>query len=369
MTQPSHPSDDAPTQALSVAPAMAAGTDAQPGLRVGPYQLTRSLGRGGMGEVWLAEQLHPVRRQVALKLMQRQVLSPLAEAYFEVERQALARMDHPAIAKVFDAGRTADGHPWLVMEWVDGQHLLTWCREQAPDLHARLRLLAALARGVQHAHARGVLHRDLKPGNVLVVQVDGRPHPKLIDFGIALGLDVGATSPGDVHTYEAVGSGAYMSPEQREGSAQAVDPRSDVYALGMILLCLLLPGASLSALAEDASDAARLRARLDTALAAGRGRSEPLLSGVPRPLLHVLRCALAPCQAERYASAEALARDLERFVEHRPVAVMGRARAYRMGLFVRRRAPAVVAVAGIVLALAVGLGFALYGLDKAGGET
>lgn len=369
MHPPAREHEDAPTVALEAPAAAPAGTVAQAGLRVGAYVLQRALGAGGMGEVWLAEQLQPVRRPVALKLMQRQLLNPLSEAYFEVERQALARMDHPAIAKVFDAGRTPEGHPWLVMEWIDGEPLLDWYRQRRPDLPTRLRLLAALARGVQHAHARGVLHRDLKPGNVLVVQVDGQPQPKLIDFGIALGLDAGPHSPGDVHSYEAAGSGAFMSPEQRAGAAEAIDPRADVYALGMILLCLLLPEARLSALGDDSADPQRLRARFDAALATGRGRSEPLLSALPRPLLQVLRCALAPRQAERYASAEALALDLERYLQRRPLAVMGDGRRYRLGLFLRRNALAASAVAAIVLALAAGLSFALYGLRQARSEA
>ena len=368
MSIPSSEHEDAPTVAFAAESAVV-GSAAQPGLRIGAYQLKRSLGAGGMGEVWLAEQLEPVRRPVALKLMQRQLLNPMSEAYFEVERQALARMDHPAIAKVFDAGRTPEGHPWLVMEWIDGEPLLDWCRQRQPDLPTRLRLLAALARGVQHAHARGVLHRDLKPGNVLVVQVDGQPQPKLIDFGIALGLDAGPHSPGNVHSYEAAGSGAFMSPEQRAGAAEAIDPRADVYALGMILLCLLLPEARLSALGDDSADPQRLRARFDAALATGRGRSEPLLSALPRPLLQVLRCALAPRQAERYASAEALALDLERYLRRRPLAVMGEGRRYRFGLFLRRNALAASAVAAIVLALAAGLSFALYGLRQARSEA
>lgn len=369
MRIPPNEHEDVPTRALAAVAAVSAGAGPQAGARIGAYQLMRSLGAGGMGEVWLAEQLHPVRRPVALKLMQRQLLNPLAEAYFDVERQALARMDHPAIAKVFDAGRTIEGHPWLAMEWIDGEALLSWCRERRPDLSTRLRLLAALARGVQHAHSRGVLHRDLKPGNVLVVQVDGQPQPKLIDFGIALGLDAGPSNPGDAHSYEAMGSGVFMSPEQREGRADAIDPRSDVYALGMILLCLLLPEARLVALGEDTADAERLRARFDAALSSGRGRSEPLLAALPRSLLQLLRCALAPRQAERYASAEALAQDLDRFLERRPLAVRGPARGYRLGLFLRRNALVVGAVIAVVLALTAGLSFALYGLREARSEA
>ena len=149
MNSPPTEQEDAPTVAVATSMVRPSSAAVQPGLRIGAYRLQRALGAGGMGEVWLAEQLEPVRRPVALKLMQRQLLNPLSEAYFEVERQALARMDHPAIAKVFDAGRTADGQPWLVMEWIDGQPLLAWCRDARPDLPTRLRVLATLARGVQ----------------------------------------------------------------------------------------------------------------------------------------------------------------------------------------------------------------------------
>jgi non-specific serine/threonine protein kinase/serine/threonine-protein kinase len=361
--------DDTPTRSLDAAPGRS-GSGIGPGQRIGPYLLKSALGAGGMGEVWLAEQQTPVRRPVALKLMQRQLLSPLSEAYFEVERQALARMDHPAIAKVFDAGRTSEGHPWFVMEWINGVPLNAWCRGQGAPLDVRLRLLMALARGVQHAHERGVLHRDLKPANVLVVEVDGQPQVKLIDFGIALGIGAGITSGSlESRSYEGAGSGAYMSPEQRSGAAQAVDPRSDVYALGMILLSLLLPEARLSALGEGIEDAQRLRLRIDARLRAGRGHAEPLLDAVPVPLLHVLRMALAPQQSERYGSAEAFADDLSRWLRGRPLLAVPVSRRYRIGCFVRRNALAVGASAGIVLALLAGLGIALYGLQRAEREA
>lgn len=354
--------DDAPTRLLGPAPITAAvGSEPLAGQRIGDYVLQRRLGAGGMGEVWLAEQQQPVRRPVALKLMRRQILNPLSEAYFEVERQALARMDHPAIARIYDAGRSAEGHPWFAMEYVDGQPLDSWCRAQAPSLRQRVELLVALARGVEHAHQRGVLHRDLKPSNVLVQVVDGQPRPRLIDFGIALGF--GAQGGlGETHSYEAAGSGVYMSPEQRAGDASAVDPRADVYALGMIALCLLLPQSRLSALGEDLEQAQRLSQRLERA----RGHAgDAALSTLPVPLLWVLSRALSPAQADRYASAEAFAADLERWLALRPVQAAPASRRYRLRCFLRRNAIAVAATGAVVLALVAGLSATAWGLHQA----
>lgn len=363
---PEHAGDDAPTEVLRLQPQAGISGPLEAGQKVSVYLLKRALGAGGMGEVWLAEQQEPVRRPVALKLMRAQIAGPMSEAFFEVERQALARMEHPAIAKVFDAGRTAGGHPWFAMEWVDGAPLDAWCREHAPSLEARLRLIAALARGVEHAHQRGIVHRDLKPANVLVAEVDGAPQPKLIDFGIALGLGA-APAAGEPHSYEAAGSGAYMSPEQRAGLPEAIDPRADVYALGMVLLCLLLPRAQLSALGAVADDSQTLQSALRQALE-GRDRAGAL-SKIPSPLLWMLLRATASDQSQRYASAELLAQDIERFLALRPVRAAPASRAYRLACFMRRNALMVGAGALVVLALAVGLSAALYGLSEARSEA
>jgi len=371
MSSPNIPTDDeTPTELLGATTDIRGGDSQarlQAGARIAAYVLKRPLGAGGMGDVWLAEQQQPVRRPVALKLLRRQISSPLSEAYFEVERQALARMDHPAIAKIFDAGRDAQGHPWFAMEWIDGQRLDSWCRERSPSLAIRLQLIAGLARGVQHAHQRGVLHRDLKPGNVLVVEVDGQPQPKLIDFGIALGLGSAPAAPGVSLSYDAAGTGSYMSPEQRAGSADSIDPRADVYALGMILLCVLLPEARLSALGPLVDSADALQDALRRAIK--RDRGHPLLSALPQPLLHVLLRACAPQAAQRYASAEALAKELNRFLRDRPVQAVPASMRYRLRCFVRRHALATGAGLAILLALVGGLGAALYGLDRARDEA
>ena len=156
-----------------------------PGARLGRYRIESLLGRGGMGEVYRAEQLEPVRRTVALKLLRAQKLDVRHLAYFEVERQLLAQMRHPAIAQVYDADTTADGHPFFAMEFIGGSPITAYCDEHAMSLDARIALFIRVCEGVQHAHQKGVVHRDLKPGNVLVARVGERHQPKLIDFGIA----------------------------------------------------------------------------------------------------------------------------------------------------------------------------------------
>jgi serine/threonine protein kinase len=192
-----------------------------------------------MGTVYLAEQLEPLQRSVALKLIRGQVKGGMAEAYFQVERQALARMDHPAIAKVYDAGTTPQGHPYFAMEWVDGASLAAYCTQHALREKDLLALFMRICLGVHHAHQKGVIHRDLKPSNVLVAEVDGQPMPKIIDFGIAIGA---TRNSGDgLALMERAGTRGYMSPEQMQGRMREIDIRSDVYALGVMLLELLAP--------------------------------------------------------------------------------------------------------------------------------
>lgn len=329
------------------------------GERIGPYRLVRLLGEGGMGQVHLAEQSEPIRRKVALKLIRRQLAGPLARAYFEVERQALARMEHPAIARVFDAGETAEGYPWFAMEHVEGRPLDQWIRDDQPGLATRLRVLIALAYGVQHAHQRGIVHRDLKPSNVLVGLVDGRPQPRLIDFGIATGID------GEVarNAYERVGSGAYMSPEQFAGDTAGIDIRTDIYSLGVMLLASLLPGAGLQALGEPVPQREALHERLQASLA--RGRQDPALDAVPVELRHIVACACHPQRERRYSSAMALADDLQRFLDGYPVRAVPDTRGYRMRKFIRRRRRPLALATAAALALVVGLAVALWGLVEA----
>ncbi|MCI0459724.1 MAG: serine/threonine protein kinase, partial [Gemmataceae bacterium] len=200
-----------------------------PGSRIGPYTLVRPLGEGGMGTVWLAEQTQPVRRSVALKLIRAGLDSGAISARFEAERQALALMDHPHIAKVFDAGTTASGRPYFVMELVEGVPITRYCDERRLTPRQRLELLVPVCRAVQHAHQKGVIHRDLKPSNILVTLYDGKPVPKVIDFGVAKATR-GQLSEHTLLTEfgSLVGTLEYMSPEQAQLDSLDIDTRSDI---------------------------------------------------------------------------------------------------------------------------------------------
>ncbi|MGP0063315.1 MAG: serine/threonine-protein kinase [Isosphaeraceae bacterium] len=205
----------------------------------GRYTLLAVLGEGGMGTVYRAEQTEPVRRQVALKLIKIGMDSRAVLARFDAERQALALMDHPNIARVYDGGTTATGQPFFVMELVSGVPITTYCDQKRLPVRARLELFVAVCQAVQHAHQKGIIHRDLKPSNVLVTEVDGRPTPKVIDFGVAKAMGFTLTDQSLADTGVVVGTPTYMSPEQADPSSMDIDTRTDIYALGVILYELL----------------------------------------------------------------------------------------------------------------------------------
>ena len=205
----------------------------------GRYRLLDILGEGGMGTVYRADQTEPVKRPVALKLIKIGLDSRAVLARFDAERQALALMDHPNIARVYDGGTTAAGQPFFVMELVGGAPITEYCDRKRLRVRARLELFVAVCQAVQHAHQKGIIHRDLKPGNVLVTEVDGRPAPKVIDFGVARATEQRLTDLSLVDAGAIVGTPAYMSPEQADPSSMDIDTRTDVYALGVILYELL----------------------------------------------------------------------------------------------------------------------------------
>ena len=329
-----------------------------------------------MGEVWLAEQTRPVRRQVALKVIKAGMDTSQVVAPFEAERQALALMDHPAIAKVFDAGATDLGRPYFVMERVRGESLTAYCDRQQFTIRERLELFVQVCDGVQHAHQKGIIHRDLKPSNILVTLVDDRPVPKIIDFGVAK-----ATSqPLTEHTMYTslggfIGTPEYMSPEQAEVGSVDIDTRTDVYALGVILYELLTgvlpfdrhtlkdksideirrtirefdpprPSARITQLAAAASDVARTRSAEPSHL---RG----LLRG---DLDWITMRALEKERSRRYDTAIGLANDVRRHLRNEPVLAGPPSTVYRAGKFVRRHpfgVGAAVAFVLLVVALAV----------------
>jgi len=200
------------------------------------YEILQVLGEGGMGVVYLARQKQPVRRQVALKIVKPGMDSKQVITRFESERQALALLDHPNIAQVYDAGTTKDGHPYFSMEYVDGLSITEHCDQHKLSIEERLRLFIQVCEGVQHAHQKGIIHRDIKPSNILVSAENGKPLPKIIDFGVAKAITAQLTQR-TLFTEQGqlIGTPEYMSPEQAEMTQQDVDTRSDIYSLGVVL--------------------------------------------------------------------------------------------------------------------------------------
>ena len=344
---------------------------------IGPYTLLERIGEGGMGQVWLAEQSVPVRRRVALKLIRAGHYDSAHLQRFDAERQALALMEHPAIAKVFDAGSTPEGQPYFVMEYVAGRPITEYCDAARLTLRQRLELFIAVCEGVQHAHLKAIIHRDLKPSNVLVAEVDGRPAPRIIDFGIAKAV----TAEGGDRTLLTevgglVGTLGYMSPEQADPRVLDIDTRADVYALGVILYELLtgsrpfeigraLPlDEILRRLREDdpPSLVSQLTREEATATSSAQLRGvelKQLASLLRGDLDSITMKALARDRERRYATPSELAADIRRYLDNQPVAARPTSAAYRLRKYVRRHRVA-VALAGLAVLLAAGFGAAQF---------
>jgi serine/threonine protein kinase/tetratricopeptide (TPR) repeat protein len=346
--------------------------DDRSGTVIGPYTLVSPLGVGGMGVVYLAEQEQPVRRQVAVKIVRPGADMRQLVARFEAEREALALMDHPNIARVLDAGTTPAGRSYFVMELVRGVPITRYCDEHRLTPADRLRLFAQVCRGVQHAHQKGIIHRDLKPSNVLVTAYDGRPEPKIIDFGLAKAVRGAGESTLLTRVGVVVGTPDYMSPEQADGSRCDIDTRADIYSLGVVLYVLLTGTTPLQGGGADdrrlAEVLARIReeeptrpsARLGNspdlpAVAAARGVDPARLIGLVRGDLDwiVLKC-LEKDRTRRYDTADGLAKDVERFLRHEPVEASPPSRRYRVRKFARRHRAALFVAAGFALLLLAG---------------
>ena len=331
------------------------------GMMVGPYKLLQQIGEGGMGTVYMAEQTVPVQRKVALKLIKPGMNSRQVIARFEAERQALALMDHPSIARVLDGGTTDNGRPYFVMELVKGVSITKYCDEHRLTPKQRLELFIAVCQAVQHAHQKGIIHRDLKPSNVLIALYDGKPVPKVIDFGVAKATGQKLTERTLFTEFGAVvGTLEYMSPEQAELNQLDIDTRSDIYALG-VLLYELLTGTtplerkrlktaalleSLRIIREEEPPRPSLRLSKTEELpsiAANRGLEPKRLSGLVRGELDwiVMRC-LEKDRDRRYETANGLARDIERHLNDEAVQACPPSAGYRLRKLVRRHKAAVL---------------------------
>jgi serine/threonine protein kinase len=340
----------------------------QAGQTLGPYHLLQPIGAGGMGEVWLAEQRQPIRRRVAIKLIKAGMDTREVVARFESERQALALMEHPGIAKVFDAGATPQGRPYFVMEYVTGIPITEYCDKHRMTLRQRLELFIHVCDGVQHAHQKAIIHRDLKPTNILVGEVDGRPVPRIIDFGLAKATAQPLT-PETLFTRAGVivGTPTYMSPEQADSTGMDVDTRTDVYSLGVVLYELLVGEVPLDfrKLAfdeilrrmreEEASKpSAKLRTRNQQSSTASknRGSDSPTLARQLRGDLDAITLkALEKDRSRRYASPSDLAADIARYLRNDTVLAHAPSAAYRTRKYIRRHWVGVAAVAGLLVVL------------------
>jgi eukaryotic-like serine/threonine-protein kinase len=381
--RPLNPTAAAPVDANATSPPATA--TAQPGTRIGPYKLLQEIGEGGMGTVWMAEQTEPVRRMVALKLIKPGMDSALVMARFEAERQAIALMDHPYIAKVLDAGTTALGRPYFVMELVKGIQITKYCDAHQLTPRERLELFVPVCHAIQHAHQKGIIHRDIKPSNVLIASYDGKPVPKVIDFGVAKATALKLTERTLFTAFGGmVGTLEYMSPEQAEFNALDIDTRSDIYALGVLLYELLTGTTPLSrkrlkqaALAEalrlireeePPKPSTRLSESKDSlaGLAAQRKMEPAKLTKVVRGDLDWMAMkALDKDRNRRYETANAFALDVQRYLHDEPVMASPPSAMYRLRKYAKRNKGPLAAAALVVLALVGGMLGTTLGLLEA----
>ncbi|HEX2475091.1 MAG TPA: protein kinase, partial [Lacipirellulaceae bacterium] len=353
---------------------------------IGPYRLIQQIGEGGFGVVFMAMQERPVRRKVALKIIKPGMDTRQVIARFEAERQALAMMDHPSIAKVFDAGATETGRPYFVMELVQGVPITKYCDQCNFTTRERLELFITVCHAVQHAHQKGVIHRDIKPTNVLVAMQDGRPSPKIIDFGVAKAINEQFTAYTVVTAFaQIVGTPLYMSPEQAELSPMGVDTRSDIYSLGVLLYELMtgttpfdkelmhtVPYDELRRIIREeeplppSARISTLKADLATTLAEHRRTDWRRLIQIVRGELDwvVMKC-LDKDRNRRYETPNSLARDIERYLADETVQACPPSAAYRLRKFARRNRTPVLAASLVLLTLIVGVIGTTWGMLRA----
>ncbi len=345
---------ESPPAAIGEAPRIVPPVSEKPGTRIGPYKLLQEIGEGGMGVVYMAEQNEPVKRRVALKIIKPGMDTQQVIARFEAERQALAMMDHPNIAKVLDAGATDSGSPYFVMELVNGISVTQYCVEQHLTLKERLELFVPICRAVQHAHQKGIIHRDLKPTNILVALYDAQAVPKVIDFGVAKATSQSLTEKTMFTQFgQIMGTIEYMSPEQAQRNQLDIDTRSDIYSLGVLLYELLtgdtpfdrqrLKSAAfdemLRIIREEEPPRPSTRLSTNNALpsVAPQRRTEAIkLSTMVRGELDwIVMKAIEKDRARRYHSAESFAADVGRYLNDEAVVACPPSAAYRFRKFAR----------------------------------
>ncbi len=355
-----------------------ASPSVQAGERIGRYTLLEKIGEGGCGVVYVAEQIEPVRRRVAVKLIKLGMDTRAVIARFEAEGQALALMDHPNIARVFDAGVTPRGRPYFVMELVHGLKITDYCDQHHLLLRPRLELFIQVCQAVQHAHQKGIIHRDLKPSNILVSVHDGRPVPKLIDFGIAKAMGQKLTDKTFFTQFQAlVGTLAYMSPEQATLTSRDIDTRSDIYSLGVLLYELLTGRTPFDpkALMESGLDDCRKTIREKEPLRPsklvqtlserkverpGGTTLHPHLKPLASDLDWIVMKALEKDRTRRYETANGLARDIQRHLNNEPVAARPPSQRYRLQKLVRRNKLVFAAAGAVSASLIIGLGVSTW---------
>ena len=344
------------------------------GVTIGPYKLLEQIGEGGMGSVWVASQSQPIKRRVAIKLIKAGMDTGQVLARFEAERQALAMMDHPNIARVLDGGITDQGRPYFAMEYVKGVPLTEYCDNAKLSLKERLELFVPVCQAVQHAHQKGIIHRDLKPANILVCLYDGRPVPKVIDFGLAKAMHQSLTEK-SIYTAHGmmVGTPLYMSPEQAELNNLDIDTRTDIYSLGVILYELLtgttpLEKAQMKQAAfdevlrlikevEPPKPSTRLSGSESLPSVAAQRGIEPtqLTRSITGDLDWVVMKALEKERSRRYETANGLAEDIRRHLCDEPVGASPPSTSYRMKKFIRRNRAGVIAASAIAVTLLLGV--------------